>query len=257
MRINICGVEIDRYNFDQVLERIISHAIANKPPEYVVTPNAMHILSLQKDSLFREIYRQAFLVVPDGVSLLWAAQFLNTPLNGRVNGTDLFERLCAVAAEKGLKVFLLGGRAGAADAAKTVLEARHPDLKIVGTHCPPYGFESQSAELASIDAKIKSVQPHLLFVGLGAPKQEKWISANYQELSVPISVGIGVSFELVADMVSRAPIWMQKTGLEWLFRLIVEPKRLWKRYIIGNPLFILLVLKQRLRLLNPRFPVKD
>lgn len=250
MRINICGVGIDKYNFDRVLEQIVEHALAGKPPEYVVTPNAMHIISLQKDRLFREIYRQAFLVVPDGVSLIWAAQFLNTPLNGRVNGTDLFEQLCAAAATRGLKVFLLGGRAGAADAAREILEARHPDLKIVGTHCPPYGFESQSIELASINFKIKSAQPDLLFVGLGAPKQEKWIAANYQELSVPISVGIGVSFELVANMVSRAPVWMQKTGLEWLFRLIVEPGRLWKRYIIGNPLFILLVLKQRLGLLN-------
>jgi N-acetylglucosaminyldiphosphoundecaprenol N-acetyl-beta-D-mannosaminyltransferase len=250
MRVNICGVEIDRYNFDQVRAQIIDHALAGRSPEYVVTPNAMHILSLQEDAAFREIYRQAFLVVPDGVSLIWSARFLNTPLNGRVNGTDLFEQLCAVAAETGLKVFLLGGRAGAADAAKEILEARHPDLKIVGTHCPPYGFESQSAELALINAKIKAAHPDLLFVGLGAPKQEKWIAANYQELSVPISVGIGVSFELVANMVSRAPVWMQKAGLEWLFRLIVEPGRLWKRYIIGNPLFILLVVKQRLGLLN-------
>ena len=250
MRINICGVEIDRYNFDQVLERIVNHAVAGRSPEYVVTPNAMHILSLQTDPPFRKIYRQAFLVVPDGVSLLWSAKFLNTPLNGRVNGTDLFEQLCAAAAEKGLKVFLLGGREGAADAAREILEARHPDLKIVGTHCPPYGFESQPAALALINAKIQAANPDLLFVGLGAPKQEKWIAANYQELAVPISVGIGVSFELVANMVSRAPIWMQKTGLEWLFRLIVEPGRLWKRYLIGNPLFVLLVLKQRLGLLT-------
>jgi N-acetylglucosaminyldiphosphoundecaprenol N-acetyl-beta-D-mannosaminyltransferase len=245
MRINICGVEIDRYNFDEVLERIVNHAISGRSPEYVVTPNAMHILSLQKDASFREIYRQAFLVVPDGVSLLWSAKFLNTPLNGRVNGTDLFEQLCAVAATQELKVFLLGGRPGAADTAKEILAERHQDLEIVGTYCPPYGFESQPGELALINAKIKAANPDLLFVGLGAPKQEKWIAANYQELAVPISVGIGVSFELVANMVSRAPVWMQKTGLEWLFRLIVEPGRLWKRYIIGNPLFILLVLKQR------------
>jgi N-acetylglucosaminyldiphosphoundecaprenol N-acetyl-beta-D-mannosaminyltransferase len=250
MRINICGVEIDEYNFEEVLERIVNHAVTGRSPEYVVTPNAMHILSLQKDASFREIYRKAFLVVPDGVSLLWSANFLNTPLNGRVNGTDLFEQLCAIAADKGLKVFLLGGRTGAADAAREILETRHPNLRIVGTHCPPYGFEAQPAELALINAKIQAANPDLLFVGLGAPKQEKWIAANYQQLSVPISVGIGVSFELVANMVSRAPVWMQKTGLEWLFRLIVEPGRLWKRYIIGNPLFIWLVLKQRLGLLN-------
>ncbi len=133
MRINICGVEIDEYSFDEVVERIINHALSAGSPEYVVTPNAMHILTLQKDARFREIYRQAFLVVPDGVSLLWSAKFLNTPLNGRVNGTDLFEKLCAVAAETGLKVFLLGGRPGAAEKAKETLESRHPSLKIVGT----------------------------------------------------------------------------------------------------------------------------
>lgn len=247
-RVNICGVKIDPYSFDEVVERIVDHALAGKEPQYVVTPNAMHILTLTKDADFREIYRRAFFVVPDGVSLLWAAKFLNTPLKGRVNGTDLFEKLCAVASETGLKVFLLGGRPGAAEKVKKILKSRYPSLKIVGTHCPPYNFESQIAELEVINSKIKAAHPDLLFVGLGAPKQEKWIAANYQQLGVPISVGIGVSFELVAHMVKRAPIWMQKIGLEWLFRLIVEPKRLWKRYILGNPLFIWLVLKQRLGL---------
>lgn len=246
MRINICGVGIDKYSFDEVVERIVDHALSDRTPEYVVTPNAMHILTLQKDAHFREIYRRAFLVVPDGVSLLWAAKFLNTPLNGRVNGTDLFEKLCVVASKTGLKVFLLGGRPGAAEKAQETLEVRYPGLKIVGIHCPPYNFEYQPEELELINAKIKAANPDLLFVGLGAPKQEKWIAASYQEIEVPISFGIGVSFELVANMVSRAPVWMQKIGLEWLFRLIVEPGRLWKRYVIGNPLFIWLVLKQRL-----------
>ncbi|MBD2447498.1 WecB/TagA/CpsF family glycosyltransferase [Nostoc sp. FACHB-152] len=246
MRVNICGVEIDKYSFDEVIEQIVKHTVASGKPEYVVTPNAMHILLLQKDAEFHNIYSKSFLVVPDGVSLLWAAKFLKTPLQGRVNGTDLFEKLCAVAAQKGLKVFLLGGRPGAAQKAKEVLEARHPNLAIVGTYCPPYGFESQPEELDFINSQIKAASPDILFVGLGAPKQEKWIAANYLELGVPISVGIGVSFELVANMVRRAPVWMQKTGLEWLFRLIVEPQRLWKRYIVGNPTFIWLVLKQRL-----------
>jgi N-acetylglucosaminyldiphosphoundecaprenol N-acetyl-beta-D-mannosaminyltransferase len=248
MKVNICGVEIDKYTFDEVVETLTHQTIGGKAPEYVVTPNAQHILTLQKDAHFREIYRNAFLVVPDGVSLLWAAKFLQTPLKGRVNGTDLFERLCAIAAEKGLKIFLLGGRSGAAQKARETLQARYPGLNIVGIHCPPYGFESNPAELALINANIKAVAPHILFVGLGAPKQEYWIYANYQELGVPISVGIGVSFELVADMVKRAPVWMQKRGLEWFFRLIVEPRRLWQRYVVGNPHFILLVLMQRLGL---------
>ncbi|PSB49856.1 glycosyltransferase [Cyanosarcina cf. burmensis CCALA 770] len=248
MRTTICGIKIDKYNFDEVVERILNHLLAESNPAYVVTPNAMHILTLQKDERFQEIYRQAFLVVPDGVSLLWAAKFLQIPLNGRVNGTDLFEKLCEVAASKELKIFLLGGRSGAADKAAKILQARHIGLKIVGTYCPPYGFEDDAAELALINGKIKDVAPHILFVGLGAPKQEKWIYDNYQQLKVPMCIGIGVSFELVAGMVQRAPVWMQKNGLEWLFRLIAEPKRLWQRYIFGNPLFIWLVLKQKLGL---------
>ena len=246
MRVNICGVKIDNYSFNDAMERIVEQAVTGVVPSYVVTPNAQHVLSLQRDAYFRDIYEKAFLAVPDGVSLLWSAKFLKTPLNGRVNGTDLFEELSAVAEKKGLKVFLLGGRPGAAEAAKETLLSRHPNLKIVGTHCPPYGFESQPKELALINSKIKAAAPDILFVGLGAPKQEKWIYDNYQELGVPVSLGIGVSFELVANMVQRAPLWMQKWGLEWLFRLIVEPKRLWKRYVMGNPQFMWLVLKQRL-----------
>jgi N-acetylglucosaminyldiphosphoundecaprenol N-acetyl-beta-D-mannosaminyltransferase len=248
MKVNICNVEIDKYSFDEVVEAIAHHALSGGEPEYVVTPNAQHILLIQKDAHFSEIYRNAFLVVPDGVSLLWAAKFLQTPLLGRVNGTDLFERLCAIAPEKGLKIFLLGGRPGAVEKARDTLQARHPGLEIVGTYCPPYGFESKPAEEALISSKIKAAAPHILFLGLGTPKQEYWIYAHYQELKVPISVGIGGSFDLVADIVKRAPVWMQKMGLEWFFRLIIEPGRLWQRYVIGNPLFILLVLKQRLGL---------
>ncbi|GAB4383900.1 MAG: WecB/TagA/CpsF family glycosyltransferase [Elainellaceae cyanobacterium] len=248
MRVNICGIGVDDYSFKKVVDCIVYDALTSTVPKYVVTPNAHHIMMLQHDALFREIYRKAFLSVPDGVPLLWAARILGTPLNGRVNGTDLFEQLCAVAAEKNLKVFLLGGRPGAADKAKEVLQARHPGLNIVGTYCPPYGFEKNPDELALINAKIHATAPHLLFVGLGAPKQEKWIYAHYQELNVPVSLGIGVSFELVADMVRRAPVPMQKLGLEWLFRLFMEPKRLWQRYILGNPYFVWLVLRQRLRL---------
>lgn len=245
--VNIGGVKVHNYTFVEVTEKILEH-IEAKPgnAEYVVTPNADHILQLQHDKDFQEIYRKAFLSVPDGVSLLWASKILGTPLKERVNGTDLFEKLCEKAAEKKLKVFLLGGRLGAAFKASEILSSRHSTIEICGTYCPPMGFEKNHDEMMRINEVIQSANPDILFVGLGAPKQEKWIYSNYEKLKVPISVGIGVSFELVAGMVKRAPLWMQKTGLEWLFRLIVEPKRLWKRYVKGNPAFILLILKQKL-----------
>lgn len=250
MRINLCGAGIDDYPFDEVVEKIIYHAQFASSPEYVVTPNAHHLVMLQQDTEFQDIYQNSFLSVPDGVPLLWAAKLLRTPLNGRVNGTDLFERICKVAADTNLRVFLLGGRSGAADAAAKVLQKRHPKLEIAGFYCPPYGFENNSEELAYINEIIQSVSPHVLFVGLGAPKQEKWIYNNHKKLGIPISIGIGVSFELVSGMVTRAPKLMQKLGLEWFFRLLIEPRRLYKRYILGNTIFLWLVIKQRLDLLR-------
>jgi N-acetylglucosaminyldiphosphoundecaprenol N-acetyl-beta-D-mannosaminyltransferase len=242
--VTIAGVRIDALDFDNVVEAIVAHAARGGAPAYVVTPNAHHVVLLQRDALLREIYEHALLVVPDGVPLLWAATLLGMRLPGRVNGTDLFEALCARAATQGLRVFLLGGREGAAVTAAARLTARHPSLKICGMHCPPMNFEKNPKDCKRIVAEIEAVRPHLLFVGLGAPKQEYWMYRNYKELGVPVSLGIGVSFELVGGIVPRAPRWMQRAGFEWLYRLGAEPGRLWRRYLVGNALFCALVARQ-------------
>ena len=246
MKVNIFGIDIDNYSFQEVIQIIINHAIHKAPPEYVVTPNAHHLVQLQKNVEFRDIYRNACLSVPDGVPLLWVAKLQNTPLKGRVNGTDLVASLCAEAAKKKLKVFFLGGRPGAAKLAAAKLQQQNPCLQIT-FYSPPYGFEEEPLELTKINQKIKNFAPDLLFVGLGAPKQEKWIAANYQQLGVPVSLGIGVSFELLAGVVKRAPLWMQQTGLEWLFRLLVEPRRLFKRTVVVNTIFFWLLFKQQFK----------
>jgi N-acetylglucosaminyldiphosphoundecaprenol N-acetyl-beta-D-mannosaminyltransferase len=245
MRVNICGIEIDSHSFEKVVEIISDHAQSGQTSRYVVTPNAQHIVLFQSDKRFQAVYQNAFLSVPDGVPLLWAAQFLQTPLSERVNGTDLFENLCEIAAQQKLKVFLLGGRPNVAETTKILLQRRHPKLNIVGTYCPPYGFESDPVELERVNYAIQAAAPNILFVALGSPKQELWIYNNYQSLGVPISLGIGASFELVSGVVPRAPKLMQKIGMEWLFRLLMEPRRLWKRYIVCNTVFIWLVLRQR------------
>lgn len=243
---NICGIQIHRLSLDEVVHTITGQAIvAHATPQYVVTPNAQHIVLVRKNKHFRRIYKAAWLRVPDGVPLLWAAAFLGTPLKGRVNGTDLFERLAEVSATEGLSIYLFGGRPGAASAAANVLIHRHPRLKIVGVYCPCYGFEKNPEELRMINHRIKRASPHLLFVGLGAPKQEEWIFNNLWQLHVPVALGIGGSFELVSGTIRRAPLWMQRLGLEWLFRLGCEPHRLWKRYLIGNIAFVWLVIRQR------------
>jgi N-acetylglucosaminyldiphosphoundecaprenol N-acetyl-beta-D-mannosaminyltransferase len=245
MKVNVCGVGIDQYSLDEAVDVITDHIYNGQSSQYVVTPNTQHAVLLKSDLRFRDVYNSAFLSVPDGVPLLWAAKLLKTPLSGRVNGTDLFEKLCEVAAQENLKVFLLGGRPGVAEKTKAVLQNRHSRLDIVGTYCPPYGFESIPGELERINDIIRSRSPHILFVALGSPKQEMWIYNNYQSLGVPISIGIGASFELVAGMVPRAPKIMQNMGMEWLFRLFMEPRRLWKRYVVCNTLFIWLVIQQR------------
>jgi N-acetylglucosaminyldiphosphoundecaprenol N-acetyl-beta-D-mannosaminyltransferase len=242
-RATIADVAIDGLDFDGAVEAIVERA-ATGPPAYVVTPNAHHVVLLQRDELLREIYERAFLIVPDGVPLLWAARLLGQRLNGRVNGTDLFERLCERAAERGLRVFLLGGRPGAAAAAAAVLRERHPTLQICGTACPPMGFEHDPRENARVCDAIATVRPALLFVGLGAPKQEYWMYRNAERLGVPVSLGIGVSFEFVGGVIERAPRWMQRVGLEWLHRAGSEPARLWRRYVFGNARFCALVARQ-------------
>jgi len=246
-RVNICDILIDRISFNDTVDSIIEYAQKDFPPAYVVTPNAHHIVTLQSDIEFKRIYKEALLVVPDGVSLIWASKLLGSSLQERVNGTDLFEAICSRASQEGLTIFLLGGRPGAAQQAKNILQTRNPGLIIVGIYCPPYGFENDSVEINKINNIISGTHPDILFVGLGAPKQEKWIYTNISKINVPISIGIGVSFEFVAGMVKRAPLWMQKAGLEWLYRLISEPKRLWHRYLFGNIKFIMCVLSQKLK----------
>ena len=246
-KVEICGVLVDRCSFDEATKVIIEYAsLLSHDPQYVVTPNAQHVVLLQSDICFRDAYQNAWLTVADGVPLVWAAKLLGTPLKGRVNGTDLLVKLCEIAASRQLRVFFLGGRPGAAERATQLLKVQNDKLDVAGIYCPPYGFENNEQEQVLISEMIISTSPHILFVGFGTPKQEVWIYKNYRVLKVPISIGIGGSFDLVAGMVRRAPKWMQQIGLEWFFRLLIEPGRLWKRYIVGNPLFLWCVLKQRL-----------
>jgi len=247
-RTTIAGVPIHVADFRTVLRTIVDRAECGDGAAngYVVTPNAHHVVMYQKDALLRQIYDRAFLVVPDGVPLLWAAKFLGGSLAGRVNGTDLVQSLCAEAEARGLRVFFLGGRPGAALAAAERLRARHPALDVCGTYCPAFGFKNDPIECANIVERVNSARPHLLFVGLGAPKQEYWMYRHRDALRVPMSIGIGVSFELIGGVIRRAPLWMQFAGLEWFFRLLAEPKRLWKRYVFGNSAFCMLVARQYL-----------
>ena len=245
LRVPIGHALVDSCSFQEAHTAILSHSQTGSQTAYVITPNAQHIVLLNSDARLREIYQNADLVVPDGISLLFAARLFGRTLPERVTGVDLFQSLCAGAAEANLKVFFLGGLPGSADLAAARLRQQSPGLK-VETYCPPFGFEKDSAELDRIANLIRIAEPQILFVGLGAPKQEYWIFDHCRSLGVNVCMGIGGSFEMVSGVVKRAPNWVRAIGCEWLYRLSLEPKRLWRRYLIGNFQFLSIILKQRL-----------
>ena len=245
-RIGVGRTLIDNCSSEQVCASIIAHAHDRGRPAYVITPNAQHIVLLEKDRRLQEVYAHADLVIPDGISLLIAARLYGRSLQQRIAGVDIFKLLCGMAAEADLHVFLLGGRPGSAELAAEVLRQEHPHLRYT-TYCPPFGFEQDEAALEQTADAIKAAQPDILFAALGAPKQEYWIYEHGLQLGVPVCIGVGGSFEIVGGVVPRAPQWTQDIGCEWLYRLCMEPRRMWRRYLIGNMEFASIVLRQRLR----------
>jgi N-acetylglucosaminyldiphosphoundecaprenol N-acetyl-beta-D-mannosaminyltransferase len=251
-RVQIGHALIDSGSFDEMEEAIVRTAALGGEPKYVVTPNAQVVVLLAKDEYLRQIYSEAAFVLPDGVSVLLAARVMGQKIPQRIPGVDMFEALCGRAAREGLRVFLLGGRPGSAEKAAEKLLAKNQGLIVSGTCCPPLGFENDKGQLHDIQSRIRAARPHLLFVAFGTPKQEYWMYENLADLEVPISMAVGGSFEMVGEVVARAPRWLQRIGVEWLYRLVREPRRLWKRYLIGNIQFANIVLRQRMNLLNER-----
>jgi N-acetylglucosaminyldiphosphoundecaprenol N-acetyl-beta-D-mannosaminyltransferase len=244
-RISIGRCMVDSCSFEQAQSAILAHACAGGEAAYVITPNAQHIVLLNEDIRLREIYRNAHLVLPDGISIVFAARMFGHELRERVTGVDLFQSLCAGAAKAKIKVFFLGGRPNSAELCAAHLRERHPGLE-VETYCPEIGFENDPAELESIAAKIRNSNARILFAGLGTPKQEYWIYEHGIRSGVSVCIGIGGSFEMVSGVVKRAPRWVQALACEWLYRLCVEPRRMWRRYLIGNSQFISIILNQRI-----------
>jgi N-acetylglucosaminyldiphosphoundecaprenol N-acetyl-beta-D-mannosaminyltransferase len=245
-RIGVGHALIDNYSAEQVCASIIDHARNRGRSAYVLTPNAQHIVLLEKERRLQDIYDHADLVIPDGASLLIAARLYGRSLRQRIAGVDLFKVLCGLAADTGLHVFLLGGRPGSAELAATVLRGDYPGLNC-STYCPPFGFEQSAVGLRRTADAIVAAQPDILFAAFGAPKQEYWIYEHGLRLSVPVCIGVGGSFEIVGGVVPRAPLWAQNIGCEWLYRLSREPRRMWRRYLIGNLEFAAIVLRQRVR----------
>jgi N-acetylglucosaminyldiphosphoundecaprenol N-acetyl-beta-D-mannosaminyltransferase len=239
----ISGVSIHRVTLEDALRRI-SEFVASGARHQVVTINLDFLRIARKDEQFRQILNAAQLAVADGMPLVWISRWLRRPLPERIAGVDLFEEVAALAVRKGFRLFLLGASQGVAAHAAASLESRNPGLVIAGTYAPPFGAFTD-AEQAEIMARIHTASPHILFVAFGAPRQERWIYQHLEELGVPVCVGVGGSFDIVAGRLNRAPQWMQRLGLEWLYRLAQEPGRLWRRYLLGDLPVLLSIARDR------------
>jgi N-acetylglucosaminyldiphosphoundecaprenol N-acetyl-beta-D-mannosaminyltransferase len=227
----ICGVLLDNVDMQETLNRIESMVFAGRllsKAHQVVTVNMDFVVKSVYDIELRQILQSAELATVDGMPLVWTLRVAGVPMKERVAGSDLVPALAERAAQKGLSIYFYGARPGVADRAARKLQEQYPGLRVAGVHSPPMkaSIEADGEDLH----RIRAAQPDILLVALGNPKQEKWIHKYAAELHVPVLIGVGATLDFIAGTAQRAPLWMQKTGMEWFFRFVNEPRRLWKRY---------------------------
>lgn len=236
-RLEILGIGIDRIDSNEAL-RQIGQFIASGTPHQIVTANAEIIYQASKNEKMKNVINAAQMVTADGSGVVWASRQLGQPLAQRVTGIDLVNSICEQSAKDKWKIYILGSAPGVADTAANNIRDKFPGCNIVGTH---HGYFNEQEE-ARIIAELEQLQPDVLFVALGAPKQEYWIADHIQQLNTPVAMGIGGSMDVLSGNVRRAPKWMQKMSLEWLYRLLIQPTR-FKR-VLALPKFMLAVKKQ-------------
>lgn len=212
---------------------------------YVVAVNVDVIMKIESDSELKELTDKADIVLVDGKPLIWISKIHKRPIKAKISGSDLVPKLCELAAERGYTMYILGGADGIAERAKEKLEKNLPGIKIVGTYAPPFGFEKNEEELIQINGMISEAQPDLLITCFGCPKQEKFIYRNMDKYDAKVSVSAGATVDFLAGNVKRAPKWMSEHGLEWFYRFLQEPKRMFKRYFVDDVKILKLVWKYR------------
>lgn len=240
-RLKVGSLEIDVIGFEHAVEAVIALAKGGSGG-YVVTPNVDHVVLAEKNTDFRAAYEHAALSFVDGMPLVWASRLLGEPLPDKISGSDLIAPLMKRAADEQLRVYLLGAGPGVAEKAGAELHRRY-GVNIVGCDAPMLSASPGDAETAQALARIRAAQPHLVLVAMGAPKQELFMHRFEEAYAPAVALGIGAGLDFIAGTVKRAPRWMQKAGLEWLYRLVSEPKRLWRRYLLNDPQFLFILMK--------------
>src|SRR5262245_61901777 len=234
--VRVWGLPLAPVTFDQTLDRI-DRLIAARRPSFVITANLNYAMLTDTDDRLKRVNERAAIVVADGMPLVWWSRLGPRRLPERVAGSDLIYGLCERAAAKGHRVYFLGAGPGTAAEAAEALTNRYPDLQVVGTECPPFRPLSEAEEAEQV-ARIREARPDILVAAFGQPKGELWIAERLERLGVPVAIQLGATLDFVAGRMRRSPRWMQKTGLEWVYRLAQEPRRLAGRYL-DNILFVL------------------
>ena len=232
-RYSILNTYVNAISMDETIEEVEKIIKAGKPTQHVVI-NALKVNLMREDAKLREIVNACPLINADGASIVWAAKKLGIPLKERVAGIDLFENLVKVAADKGYKIYLFGAKEEVVTKVKAIFEKQYPKLQIVGYR---NGYFTEADE-PQIVADMAASGADMMFVAFSSPKKEFWVNKYINQLNIPFVMGVGGSFDVVAGVTDRAPKWMQKRGLEWFYRFIQEPRRLWKRYMVGNRQFV-------------------
>ena len=236
-RVRLYGVEVDALTMDQSLDRAFELAGVGVPTQHVVL-NAAKVVLMQKDARLRGIIAGCALVNADGASVVWASRLLGHPLPERVAGIDLFMRIVARSEDTGDSVFFLGATDHVLSSMLERFRREFPDLRVAGAR---NGYWDDDAEVVSA---VRQAAPTFLFLAIPSPQKEYWLNSHLSELGVPFVMGVGGSFDVAAGKTKRAPLWMQRIGCEWLFRLAQEPRRMWKRYLRGNTAFLLLTIAE-------------
>lgn len=235
-RVDVLGVGISCTDLPRAVETLACW-IEDGEREYVCVTGMHGVMECQHDSGLRLIHNESGLTTPDGMPMVWAGRWAGAAIS-RVYGPDLMELVFARAVERGWRNYFLGGTPDAMAALLDTLALQYPDLEVAGSESPPFRDLSEAETDAQI-ARINESGADIVWVCLGTPKQERWMAANRSALKAPVLVGVGAALDLVAGTLRQAPRWMQRSGLEWLFRLMVEPRRLWRRYLLNIPRFVM------------------
>lgn len=240
-RVNILGVEISAVNMSQTLE-CFEEWIGQREPNYVCVTPAHGVMDCLEDGDLREIFNHSGLTTPDGMAIVWLLRWRGARHVERIYGPDLMLKVCERGLKSGWRHYFYGGKPGVPEALEKHLKERYPELQVAGHHSPPFHPLSPEEDGVMVEG-IQATRPDIVWVGISTPKQERWMSEHVGRLGVPALVGVGAAFDFLSGEKRQAPRWIQRSGLEWLFRLINEPRRLWRRYI-RYPKFAVLAIFQ-------------